>query len=382
MNKAESKSKGSGFPSWLAVHGLSIVAVTLVVLVVVSIFVISFDSLSELAEYGNISETVAWLWPVAVDGTILAATVVYFVAGKRDPDLKTFTMGTLISFAIVSILGNVAHGLLADAGAEVAWFIRSALIVFINLVPPVGLLLTVHILASLMTTRRKDAEVVVEAAGTAIQSEPVLAVAPVHDAPIAVHEPSTFGPVEPTQPAHEPVAVSEPLKSEPLEPVSADGPFHVIEPVNQAAGHMDHAEASAAEAGTDDAPQDQPRAFEPVAQELPQTEAALSDGVELGDPAEPAISSDDSEPVASASVQVATATVQPVRAASELSTEERTAVVAQARELISDGLSMRAASEEVGIPRATLSRWFKAAEDADQANEPLARVTSLHAVND
>ncbi|MEU3044035.1 DUF2637 domain-containing protein [Streptomyces diastaticus] len=197
MNKAESKSKSSGFPSWLAVHGLSIVAVTLVVLVVVSIFVISFDSLSELAEYGNISATVAWLWPVAVDGTILAATVVYFVAGKRDPDLKTFTMGTLISFAIVSILGNVAHGLLADAGAEVAWFIRGALIVFINLVPPVGLLLTVHILASLMTTRgqmpKSDEAVdaVAEVPTEASQPVPIIAT----PAPAAIADASQPEPV-------------------------------------------------------------------------------------------------------------------------------------------------------------------------------------------
>lgn len=170
MSNAKTKSKGSGFLRWLDAHGLTIVAVTLVVLVVASIFVISFASLSELAEYGNISATVAWLWPVAVDGTILAATVVYFVARKQDPDLKTFTMGTLISFAVVSIVGNVAHGLLADAGNDVGWLVRSALIVFINLVPPVGLLLTVHILASLLTTRRKDAEVESEAS----QPEPVV----------------------------------------------------------------------------------------------------------------------------------------------------------------------------------------------------------------
>lgn len=197
MSNAKTKSKGSGFLAWMDTHGLTIVAVTLVVMVVASIFVISFDSLSELAEYGNISATVAWLWPVAVDGTILAATVVYFVARKQDPDLKAFTMGTLISFAVVSIVGNVAHGLLADAGAEVAWFIRGALIVFINLVPPVGLLLTVHILASLMTTRgqmpKSDEAVdaVAEVATEASQPVPIIAT----PAPAAIADASQPEPV-------------------------------------------------------------------------------------------------------------------------------------------------------------------------------------------
>lgn len=220
--------------AWLSANGLASVAFTLVVLVVTSIFVISFASLSELAEYGNISANVAWLWPVAVDGTILAATVVYFVARKRAADLKTFTLWTLVAFAIVSILGNVAHGLLADAGAGVAQWVRNGLIVFINLVPPVGLLLTVHILASLMTTRGERSADAAEPAAQPASPLAELTDTPVHDVPAV-----TVYPVIEQEPDRTPVLAAE--LDEQLatdERVTGDVPEEVTDEVVSAAEAM------------------------------------------------------------------------------------------------------------------------------------------------
>lgn len=317
---------------WWSTYALNLVAVTLVLIVVASIFVISFASLSELAEFGNIPGQVAWLWPVAVDGTITAATVVYFVVRNREAGSAKFTLGTLITFAGVSILGNVAHGLLADAGAEVAGYIRSSLIVFINLVPPVGLLLTVHILASLMTSHDRSSETS-EAEGDLTE--------------VAVPE---------VEVAHEQAAPVPSAQVEPLDPSVPDS----SEPVLSRASHDVDEQPEPHEEST---PAAQPVLAEP-------TESTSSSAV-----------AQVREPNSDRVQEAAAAASKPAQTPAQSDMDHRVKVVSQARELIADGASQRAAAEELGVPRANLSRWLKAAEKAETEAEPLAMVTQLHAVN-
>lgn len=127
-------------PRWLMV-----LAMSLVMVVVLSSFALSFTVLSDLAALSGIPSAVAWLWPVIVDGTIMAATLVLYTMRGRGRSQR-MPMATLIIFGLASVVGNVAHILMVDPSKVVP----AAIAVFVGVVPPVGLILTVEILGGLM----------------------------------------------------------------------------------------------------------------------------------------------------------------------------------------------------------------------------------------
>lgn len=169
-------------PGWTRV-----VAVLLVVVVVLAAFILSFTILRDLAAQGGIPAEVAWLWPVIVDGTMTAATFVLFVQRSNSPQRRlNLPLGVLLVFGGASLIGNVTHILMEPTGLH--W----ALAAFIGIVPPLGLILTVELLVTLLSRSQSSsnerdqpdqpAELVTAAAeSVAPVATPAMAVAAVND---------------------------------------------------------------------------------------------------------------------------------------------------------------------------------------------------------
>lgn len=343
-------------PKWIT--ALSMV---LVLTVVLSSFALSFTVLRDLAAQSGIPKEVAWLWPVIVDGTITAATVVLYSARGQGRSSK-LPMATLVLFGLASVVGNVAHILMIDAR-----LVPTTIAVFVGITPPIGLIMTVELMAGLLRSGR-DAE------STGAHDEPVDGPPPGRP----VHEPQaelvhvgsdadqTVTHREQATPLgqpHEPVAEPEPAV------VQADSD-QLIQPEPAGAEPSNEVPAGDAESSV--------QQREPNVVEMPAEAPAGADkpDVTLID-ADEAGHSDEPEVSASAQLPAPQRDVAPQAAKSAQGQAE---VVDQARQLIDEGLSQRATAEQLGVSRSTLSRWLKAADDAEAEDGPLARITPMRAV--
>jgi hypothetical protein len=131
-------------------------------------FVLSFAALRDLAARAGISERLAWLWPLIVDGTILQATMaVVALAGHRDQDRsRRYFWIVLSSSAAVSVGANALHAVIPASVALSPWLAAA-----IAVVAPVSLLASTHGLSLLIrvsgppaATRRRVELAGVEAA--------------------------------------------------------------------------------------------------------------------------------------------------------------------------------------------------------------------------
>lgn len=307
----------------------------LVLVVVLSSFALSFTVLRDLAALSGIPEGVAWLWPVIVDGTITAATVVLYTSrgAHRRPVMP---LVTLVLFAAASVVGNVAHILLFVNDPVVAKdpVVPVPIAVFVAIAPPLGLIMTVEILGSLLRT-----------ADEVVADDPVAVETAQHDAPIVVVGPA----------AHEPVVAREEIQS--VEPVAPAGE-PAVWPVDPAPHHAQMTQVVGEPSLDDDVPLVVGAVEIPKADtDAPAIHAPLTTAgpeARVPEPATATNSESESETVDAPAAQskgVPTAKV------------DRAEVVAQARKLIEAGDSMRAATEQLRVSRASLSRWLKAADE-------------------
>lgn len=170
-------------PRWLMV-----LAVALVTVVVLSAFALSFTVLRDLAWLSGIPANVAWLWPVIVDGTITAATVVLYTARGRGGKGR-MPLAALIVFGAASVVGNVAHILMADPASadSAAKAVPAAIAVFVGVIPPVGLIVTVELLGWLFRAGpTRESEVPVASAA-------LVAPAPAVEADMSAPQPEPLG---------------------------------------------------------------------------------------------------------------------------------------------------------------------------------------------
>lgn len=105
-------------------------------------FVLSFAGLADLARRSGIPGLLAWLWPLAVDGTIVQATVaiVALAAYPAQARNRRFFWAVLVASAAVSVGGNVLHALIVGP-------VPPGLSAVIATVAPLSLLATTHGLA-------------------------------------------------------------------------------------------------------------------------------------------------------------------------------------------------------------------------------------------
>jgi hypothetical protein len=110
-------------------------------------FVLSFAALRDLAARAGISERLAWLWPLIVDGTILQATMaVVALAGRRDQDRsRRYFWIVLASSAAVSVGANALHAVIPGSAPLSPWLAAA-----IAVVAPVSLLASTHGLSLLI----------------------------------------------------------------------------------------------------------------------------------------------------------------------------------------------------------------------------------------
>jgi Protein of unknown function (DUF2637) len=134
---------------WLVISRVCAVLIT--VGIGAASFVLSFAALRDLAARAGISERLAWLWPLIVDGTILQATMaVVVLAGHRDQGRsRRYFWIVLSSSAAVSVGANALHAVLPGSTPVSPWLAAA-----IAVVAPVSLLASTHGLSLLVRVTR------------------------------------------------------------------------------------------------------------------------------------------------------------------------------------------------------------------------------------
>ncbi|GLB68944.1 hypothetical protein AHIS1636_33870 [Arthrobacter mangrovi] len=198
-------------------------AVGATVVIAVGAFVLSFAALTDLAQRSGIDAQLAWIWPIIVDGMIVAATVAIVALNGHDRRAMIYPWALLFFGAIVSTAANSVHAILTVD--KMATDIPPLVSALVAAMPPVVLLaithLTVHMyqkqaeVAQLRAEEQALAEAELAASGYyAHEYEEDWQLAEVDEArrADAAHEvpayemPQDFGPAMPPAPARRPQA--------------------------------------------------------------------------------------------------------------------------------------------------------------------------------
>ncbi|MFG3618062.1 DUF2637 domain-containing protein [Nocardia sp. NPDC047654] len=185
-----------------------VAAVLIIVGVGVAAFVLSYETLRDLAELAGIHEDDSWLFPVIVDGTIIQATVSVMVLSNRPVERRWFSW-VLGLGAVVSVAGNSLHAF--TDGQQLPNWVAAV----IAAVAPIALLVDTHGGVMLFrAAQRKPAE------------QPAVEAVPEPE-PDPVPEPEV--PAIPA-PDPDPEPVVTPLPPVPAPPVVAVAPVRPLRP--------------------------------------------------------------------------------------------------------------------------------------------------------
>lgn len=83
------------------------------VLIAAGAFVLSFASLTDLASRSGINPALAWIWPIIVDGLIVAATVAIVALAGHDRRTLAYPWSLLFLGAVVSTAANSVHAIIS-----------------------------------------------------------------------------------------------------------------------------------------------------------------------------------------------------------------------------------------------------------------------------
>ncbi|WP_245905801.1 DUF2637 domain-containing protein [Mycolicibacterium palauense] len=117
-------------------------AVAITAVIGVASFVLSFASLTDLAIRAGYPRNLAPLWPIIVDGTILASTMAVLALGAYGAQQRAnrrFFWTVLALSAMVSVGANALHATI-EPGTGLAPWLKAA----IGVVPPLSLLAVAH----------------------------------------------------------------------------------------------------------------------------------------------------------------------------------------------------------------------------------------------
>lgn len=126
-------------------------AVSLVGVLMVSSFVVSFSGLYEASEWTGLPEYFRWLPALFIDAAILAYTIALIVFKARGESVWRTVLG-LVGFATISVIANVSHTLAYWDGSLVDY--RAWIGVAITASAPIAVLLAAEEIARLAFEKR------------------------------------------------------------------------------------------------------------------------------------------------------------------------------------------------------------------------------------
>lgn len=104
-------------------------------------FVLSFQSLRELAVRSGLDQDLAFIWPLIVDGFIVVATASAFALKHRGVKVSWYPWSALILFSAISVTGNAMHAMDNTAISIPPWIATT-----VSSVPAIALLIASHLL--------------------------------------------------------------------------------------------------------------------------------------------------------------------------------------------------------------------------------------------
>lgn len=113
------------------------------VLIAVGAFILSFASLTDLAVRSGITPSLAWIWPVIIDGLIVAATVAIVALAGHGRRTLAYPWALLGFGAVISTAANSIHAILAVD--HVAGGVPAAVSAVVAAMPPLVLLAITHL---------------------------------------------------------------------------------------------------------------------------------------------------------------------------------------------------------------------------------------------
>jgi len=131
-------------------------AVGATVVIAVGAFILSFAALTDLAQRSGIEAHLAWIWPIIVDGMIVAATVAIVALNGHDRRAMIYPWALLIFGAIVSTAANSVHAILTVD--KLATDIPPLVSALVAAMPPVVLLAITHLTVHMYQKRAEVAQ--------------------------------------------------------------------------------------------------------------------------------------------------------------------------------------------------------------------------------
>lgn len=131
-------------------------AVVITVLIAIAAFILSFAALTDLARMSGIPAHLAWLWPLIVDGLIVAGTIATVAMSAHERRARAYPWAVLAGSALVSVSANAAHAVVNPAASAVPAVIAAA----VASAAPIALLVVTHLTVVLTkrTTPKKPAQ--------------------------------------------------------------------------------------------------------------------------------------------------------------------------------------------------------------------------------
>ena len=118
-------------------------AVGATVLIAIGAFVLSFAALTDLAERSGIQSNLAWIWPIIIDGMIVAATVAIVALNGFSRRAMVYPWSLLFFGAIVSTAANSTHAILTVDSIENG--VPALVSALVAAMPPIVLLAITHL---------------------------------------------------------------------------------------------------------------------------------------------------------------------------------------------------------------------------------------------
>jgi hypothetical protein len=131
-------------------------AVGTTVLIAVGAFILSFAALTDLAERSGIEAHLAWIWPIIVDGMIVAATVAIVALNGHSRRAMVYPWTLLFFGAIVSTAANSVHAILTVDNLRSG--IPPLVSALVAAMPPVVLLAITHLTVHMYQKRAEVAQ--------------------------------------------------------------------------------------------------------------------------------------------------------------------------------------------------------------------------------